>query len=414
LRYLGERSYAIYLWHWPVCLLTRPGIDIPLTGAANAAARLAITLVLAEISYQLVERPIRAHGFLAVLRTPRPAVPRAGVEAPATTLPSAVGRHSVPTAVAFAGPGVRFAPATLRSSAAPQAASTPRRPLIPVLRIAVLTIVFVSGAIWTGISLTVASRPAAASIDLPTSSQSQPTATVPPHPRVPLGAKVEFFGDSQVTSLLKPENRPPNLGVYIDAVDAAIPGCGILPGKIEFGGAQRDVACPQWHDIWKQRVDQQEPALAVIVIGGWETYDLLTESGAPLPFGSDAWDANLSATIAQAITILWAPDRPVALALLPCYRLGTNAIQDSSDRDARTEHVNDLLRAAAASFPTGVYTIQPPDDFCKEPIASDRGYRPDGMHYTPKGAALYFQAMLPQILDMSAGADTSTASPATP
>jgi peptidoglycan/LPS O-acetylase OafA/YrhL len=68
LKYLGERSYAIYLWHWPVCLLTRPGLDVPITGWANAGLRIGIAVVLAEISYQLIEKSIRRYGFLAPLR----------------------------------------------------------------------------------------------------------------------------------------------------------------------------------------------------------------------------------------------------------------------------------------------------------------------------------------------------------
>src|SRR6266542_2334715 len=63
LRWVGERSYAIYLWHWPVCVLTRPGVDIPITGWLNAALRVAVTLMLAELSYWLVERPLRRPGF---------------------------------------------------------------------------------------------------------------------------------------------------------------------------------------------------------------------------------------------------------------------------------------------------------------------------------------------------------------
>lgn len=59
MRWIGKRSYAIYLWHWPVFMLTRPQIDIPLDGPALFALRLAITLWLAEATYQAVERPLR-------------------------------------------------------------------------------------------------------------------------------------------------------------------------------------------------------------------------------------------------------------------------------------------------------------------------------------------------------------------
>ncbi len=63
LRWVGERSYSIYLWHWPVFVLTRPGLDVPLEGAALLGVRLALTLTLAELSYRLIETPVR-HGRL--------------------------------------------------------------------------------------------------------------------------------------------------------------------------------------------------------------------------------------------------------------------------------------------------------------------------------------------------------------
>jgi peptidoglycan/LPS O-acetylase OafA/YrhL len=64
LRWIGERSYGIYLWHWPVFMLTRPGFDTDLSGWPDTVLRVGLTLVVAEASYRFVEEPIR-HGALA-------------------------------------------------------------------------------------------------------------------------------------------------------------------------------------------------------------------------------------------------------------------------------------------------------------------------------------------------------------
>ncbi|MGD9954887.1 MAG: acyltransferase family protein [Candidatus Nanopelagicales bacterium] len=63
LKWIGERSYGIYLWHWPVFMLLRPGIDLDADGLQVQFMRLAITLALAELSYRYVEMPIR-HGLI--------------------------------------------------------------------------------------------------------------------------------------------------------------------------------------------------------------------------------------------------------------------------------------------------------------------------------------------------------------
>jgi peptidoglycan/LPS O-acetylase OafA/YrhL len=67
LRWVGLRSYGIYLWHWPVYMLTRPDVDVPLSGWPLLALRLALTFGLAELSYRYVEQPIR-RGALVGLR----------------------------------------------------------------------------------------------------------------------------------------------------------------------------------------------------------------------------------------------------------------------------------------------------------------------------------------------------------
>jgi peptidoglycan/LPS O-acetylase OafA/YrhL len=59
LRWIGVRSYGIYLWHWPVFMVTRPQLDVPIEGLPLLALRLAITVVLADLSYRYVETPIR-------------------------------------------------------------------------------------------------------------------------------------------------------------------------------------------------------------------------------------------------------------------------------------------------------------------------------------------------------------------
>ena len=59
MRWLGVRSYSIYLWHWPVFMVTRPELDVPFGGVPLLAVRLSITILLADLSYRFVETPIR-------------------------------------------------------------------------------------------------------------------------------------------------------------------------------------------------------------------------------------------------------------------------------------------------------------------------------------------------------------------
>jgi len=58
-RYIGQRSYGLYLYHWPIYVITRPELDVPLDGPALLALRLGLTFGVAELSYRYVEIPIR-------------------------------------------------------------------------------------------------------------------------------------------------------------------------------------------------------------------------------------------------------------------------------------------------------------------------------------------------------------------
>jgi peptidoglycan/LPS O-acetylase OafA/YrhL len=67
LRWIGKRSYGIYLWHWPVILILvalEPGWqNSPATLWLGGALDVAITVAVAALSYRFVERPIRSEGF---------------------------------------------------------------------------------------------------------------------------------------------------------------------------------------------------------------------------------------------------------------------------------------------------------------------------------------------------------------
>ena len=66
LRWIGERSYGIYLWHWPVILVVNADYG-PVPGSAGFGwTRLwcvVVILALADLCYRLVELPVRRRGW---------------------------------------------------------------------------------------------------------------------------------------------------------------------------------------------------------------------------------------------------------------------------------------------------------------------------------------------------------------
>ncbi len=63
LRWLGTRSYGIYLWHWPLMVVWNWGSGSAQPDAVTLALQLILTGLLAEFSYRWIEQPIRRHGL---------------------------------------------------------------------------------------------------------------------------------------------------------------------------------------------------------------------------------------------------------------------------------------------------------------------------------------------------------------
>ena len=58
-RWVGQRSYGIYIWHWVIFQVTRPSVDLTGETWALYLARVLLVLALADISLRWVEIPFR-------------------------------------------------------------------------------------------------------------------------------------------------------------------------------------------------------------------------------------------------------------------------------------------------------------------------------------------------------------------
>ncbi len=391
LRWLGERSYAVYLWHWPIFVLTHPSEDgetwpFGLTGAVGAAVvtalRIGLTLVLADLSYRFVEKPMRSGALGRAYRRWREATGRP--RALATLRASTTGLAAVVALTLIAGQLV--------------GAATPSD--VPV-----------GPGPDTSLGALTVPLPPSGSSGLPGSPGSPapgrsgtpaPTGPLKPPASVPT---VAIFGDSQGMTMLI--NKPKDTGKYVNFIDDTISGCGILLGKVaSSSGEKRDLtaSCKNWLSEWTSRAKRDKPDIGLVMIGAWDVFDLTT-GGTTLTFGSPAWDANFTDALQQGIAAIHGSGAQVALSLLPCYRpvaanvgKGAGYWPERGDDD-RTRHVNTLLTAAAQADAGYVTTVDPPVQFCDDPkISKSLSYRWDGVHYYKPGALLYCQAVIPQLL----------------
>ena len=126
LRWLGVRSYGIYLWHYPVIVLTTPANSTE--NLVRAAWQAAVTIVVAALSWRYIEEPIR-RGALARLwkqvraTTARPTgahaavrTGRAGALAAAPTALAAVAAAAVLVTASAGLSGAFSAPAATNAA----------------------------------------------------------------------------------------------------------------------------------------------------------------------------------------------------------------------------------------------------------------------------------------------------------
>ncbi len=69
LKWIGVRSYSLYIWHYPVIILTNPSNQAVTPGPLLIAFQIAASFALAALSYKYVEEPLRRGSLRAKFRT---------------------------------------------------------------------------------------------------------------------------------------------------------------------------------------------------------------------------------------------------------------------------------------------------------------------------------------------------------
>ena len=111
--WIGVRSYGIYLWHWPVFMMTRPELDLRLSEPMIFAIRVVATLVISALSYTFLEHPIRTGAIerlVARMRSREARVRRAAKRQAFASVTATLALAGVVTTILMRAP-VRAAPA---------------------------------------------------------------------------------------------------------------------------------------------------------------------------------------------------------------------------------------------------------------------------------------------------------------
>jgi len=358
---IGRRSYGLYLWHWPIFVLfgARDSVD-------SLAVALAVTVAVNEISYTFIEQPAR-RGALGKL-----------------------WRNRAQLTVMRRLPAIA---ATLVVTAA-----------IALSSVRISGIQAIDLSIDTGnhdIAFVVPTTVATA-----TTISSATTTTIAKLPR-----KLVIVGDSQAHALAV--NKPPGIEKTFTISDGSIDGCGVYDSGVGVGGSNGKfrrsfVHCVGFEKRWASSATKAKADVALVVIGAWEVFDVQV-NGFTFKLGTGPADTFFTTQITRGIAALRKTGATVALLEVACMRPIDSAggpvpaLPQRAD-DARTGHLNDLMRTIAAHYGDGVYFISGPKQWCTDKsISSSTAYRWDGVHVYRPGAKLIFETIARAILQLPVG-----------
>jgi hypothetical protein len=335
---IGLRSYSLYLWHWPVRVYVDE-TSTHLSGPALLGVRLLVLFVVAEVSYRLVEQPLRS-GSLARQFGARPALTFGAIASVAVlALVAQMPKTSIPTT-----------------------------------------------------QIVVYNRQAAPAAPLEAGKSAAP---------VPL--RVNLFGDSTAFILeYNLGTQLADVPEVAPAAAAAL-GCSIVPGNYYAGRVRTVPPswCTSWKDQWRQLLSQRPADAEVLMSGAWDLQDHQTNSGI-VRFGTGAWHDLVKTSVEQAVDLLRSAGQPVFIMEAPCYTRGDwHVVAQTPVDPARVTALNAIFREVSAERP-GVQVLPFDQYVCPNgtllgTLDGTHMWEVDGVHLSEQGVVPVWHWLASQV-----------------
>ncbi len=382
---LGKRSYGVYLWSWPISVLCG-AFDGTWTRFIWA---MSVTVVVSEFSYVYIETPIRKGALRRWFDR------RRDVDwSTRTVAAGVVATVLIASLAAFFSTVARFDRAAGGAAVA--------------IDLSKLQVAAPGATPTTAGTAAGAATVQGAVVVSPTSSVAPAVSVAPVQPPGP--ARLVIVGDSMAHALAI--NLPSGIESAFTISDGSVDGCSVYDsGKVRSkrAGFNRSFAdCGGWEDKWGKAASKAHAQIALVVIGAWDVFDVEVD-GKLIPFNTPAADQRFIDNLGKGIAAVHAAGAKVALLEVACMRpqdvkgAGVPALPERGD-DARVAHLNDLLRRIAATDPANISFVSGPTQWCTDPaIATDLGYRWDGVHVYKPGAKLIYETITPALLAIPRG-----------
>jgi peptidoglycan/LPS O-acetylase OafA/YrhL len=357
--HVGRVSYGVYLFHWPLFVVLteeRTGLD----GVGLFAVRMAATFALAEVSFRVLEQPIRTGVRLTSRRT-------LAAGAGLTASIAAVAIVLVPSSI-----GDYWEVADDRADAASiQPSDRPLATLAPVV--------------------TIPDRVSAAPSDsVADPSGSAPTTSPAPLPMPSRPVRIVVAGDStaQATGAGLVEWAATNPELAQVELWAA-PGCGFLRGgdlPLE-GWTPVAPACDRWiDDELPAAVSELQPDVVMAMTTSWDVLDRRWPETGPVSPTDEVFRARLEQDFAAiSAALLEAGAAQVVWVRQPVPNVYWQSTGQAQEQPDRHDVLHEAMQAVAEQDER-ITVVDLDDWLAATGLDVDRSARPDGVHWSPEAA----------------------------